>query len=268
MSSKNAVEEFRVVIFFDRIASVGPAMVAYSHLIRELEGSFSTELRLWRTDVASSPEGSAEANGDIESARMVIMAFRRPQPVPGEFWEWSSGEGVGYSRSLVAAVLGTATTPHPSRGIWKHLLRGASKQIQMDIFLWIPELPASSADIERQTDGIAPGKKPPAGAQKLESSPPFKRPASLGSRTSYSEMRQPIESGVRGAQLFRVTRPEDLSCYWETEMTLGSNSINRRFASELHARAWLASSDYLVPEPSSLDLEELNGRFRCPNLVQ
>jgi hypothetical protein len=268
MSSKNAVEEFTVVIFYDRIASVGPAMAAYSHLIGELEESFSTELRLRRTDVASSPEGSAEANGDIESARMVIMAFRRPEPVPGELWEWSRGEGVGYSRSLVAAVLVTAATSHPSRGFWNHLLRGASKQIQMDIFLWMPQLLASSADIERQADGIAPGKKPSAGAQKPESSPPFKRPASSGSRTSFSEIRQPMESGVRGAQLFRVTRPEGLGCYWETEMTLGSNSINRRFASELHARAWLASSDYLPSESSSLDIEELNGRFRCPSLVQ
>jgi hypothetical protein len=245
MSSTSAEEEFRVVIFYDRIASVGPAMAAYSHLMRELEGTFATQLRLWRTDVASSPECNAEANGDIESARMVIMAFQRAHGGPNESREWSNGEGAGHYRCPVAAALGTAITSYPSRGIWNHILRGATAQIQMDIFLWVPHFV-----------------EPPAAA------PPPAHPAGAGFRPLSLETRQEVGSGIRGALLYRVNRPEGGGAYWETVMTLGAKSVCRRFASELHARAWLAAADHPVPDPATFDLEELNGRFRSPSFVR
>jgi hypothetical protein len=220
-------------------------MAAYSHLTHELEGTFATELRLWRTDVANSPGFNSEAVDDIESARMVIMASQKTKPSPNPSWELSDGEGAGQSRCAVAAALGTAITSYPSRGIWNHILRGATSQIQMDIFLWVPHLV-----------------EPPAARE------PLMHPVGGDIGPSSFAARQPIESGVRGARLFRVGRPEGGGPYWETEMTIGDKSVRRRFASELHARAWLAAADNAAPEPATFDLEELNGRFRSTSFVQ
>ena len=241
-------------------------MVAHSHLVRKLEGTFKTELRLWRTDVASSPECRAESNHDIESASMVIMAFRRPEAVAGDSWEWRNVGGERHSHCPVAAALGTAITFYSSRGFWNHILHGATSEIQMDIFLWMPQLlPQSPAASGSQTEPR--GNSIPALSPNTGNSTPSTHPPGEGSCTSYPGARQPIESGVRDARLFRVARADGLGFYWETEMTLGAKSANRRFASELHARAWLASSGHPFPEPCSFDLEELNGRFRSPNLV-
>jgi hypothetical protein len=256
MQSKDAAEEFRVVIFYDRLGSVGPAMAAFSHLTRELEGRFPTGLRLWRIDVASLPECKAEANSDIESASMVIMAARRPQAGPRESADWAGDRGVGHSQRPVADPPGTAAMPFLSPGTWNHILRGATAQIQMDVFLWVPRLAQRTGAIEftpaaRARGGKAPGLAPTPGGPSR----------SLGPR-------RPIDSGIRGARLYRVTRPDGRGSYWETEVTLGAEPVRRRFASELHARAWLAGADDPPPMPSALDLEELNGRFRSPCFIQ
>jgi hypothetical protein len=87
-------------------------------------------------------------------------------------------------------------------------------------------------------------------------------------RVSHGDSRQLIESGVRGARLFRVARADGLGWYWEVELKFGAKESDRRFASELHARAWLASWGNVLLEPRSVDLEELNVRFRSLHLAR
>jgi hypothetical protein len=67
MWSCNTADKFNVVILYDCFTSVGRAMAAYLHLTRELENELTPELRIWRVDVATSPECATQANGDIEA---------------------------------------------------------------------------------------------------------------------------------------------------------------------------------------------------------
>ena len=72
-SCQPSVRNFPVVMLYDNYESVGKAMATYSQLTHELEGDFQPDLRIWRLDVALSPECSAEANRDIEAAEVIIM---------------------------------------------------------------------------------------------------------------------------------------------------------------------------------------------------
>ena len=87
--------------------------------------------------------------------------------------------------------------------------------------------------------------------------------------------RSPLTEGWRppsidpiGAQLFRVKRCDDGGIYWEVEVVLNGDPVRRRFAHELHARAWLAFAIEPCVPPDSLDLEELNGPFSAPFFAQ
>jgi hypothetical protein len=140
MSSCKTADKFDVVILYDHFASVGRAMAAYSHLTRELENEFSPELRVWRIDIATSPEFAAQADDDIKAAEMVIMAVRGNQPCPVGLQRWTEGaveRGCLPKHALIA--IGEATDePARSAGTWNSVLRSAAAQIQLDVFLWTP----------------------------------------------------------------------------------------------------------------------------------
>lgn len=71
-----------------------------------------------------------------------------------------------------------------------------------------------------------------------------------------------LVTGLRGTRLYRVCPPGRATVYWEAAMKLDGKLLHRRFAGELHARAWLS----VLTEPRSsaapFDLEEIHGPFR------
>jgi hypothetical protein len=66
----------------------------------------------------------------------------------------------------------------------------------------------------------------------------------------------------RGRKLYEVSLPGRSVVYWEAEMILDGKRLQRRFASEPHARAWLAITK--EPRRSAIpgDLEEIHGPIR------
>ncbi len=72
---------------------------------------------------------------------------------------------------------------------------------------------------------------------------------------------------MRGTRLYRVTHPGGGGVYWEATVTLHERLVHRRFASELHARAWLTIATERRPSATPFDLEELNGPFRAACVV-
>lgn len=76
-----------------------------------------------------------------------------------------------------------------------------------------------------------------------------------------------IPTGVRGTRLYHVTLPGGGGVYWETAVILNDELVHRRFASELHALAWLT----LAVEPGRsaipFDLEEFNGPYRAAGVA-
>lgn len=138
MAPCEIAESFPVVMLYDHFSSVGVAMATYNRLIRELEGEFKPELRVWRMDVATSPESSAEANADIAAAEVIILTVRGDQPWPTDFLHWKEG-----------AVPGGAVSPHaiillleeagkaPEGGVsWNTALRSAATQIHPEVFVY------------------------------------------------------------------------------------------------------------------------------------
>jgi hypothetical protein len=67
-----------------------------------------------------------------------------------------------------------------------------------------------------------------------------------------------LASGQRGVRLYHVTLPAGGVPRWETELTLSGRQVHRRFASELHARAWLSVATQHDLAVSSVEREELN----------
>jgi hypothetical protein len=67
-----------------------------------------------------------------------------------------------------------------------------------------------------------------------------------------------LASGHRGVRLYHVTVPAGGVPRWETELTLNGRQVHRRFASELHARAWLSVATQHDLAVSSVEREELN----------
>ena len=49
-----------------------------------------------------------------------------------------------------------------------------------------------------------------------------------------------LATGLRGVRLFQVTLAVGGKVFWAVECTLNGVAVCRRFASELHARAWLS----------------------------
>ncbi len=68
---------------------------------------------------------------------------------------------------------------------------------------------------------------------------------------------------MRGTRLYRVTRPGGGGVYWVGTVMHRGELVQRRFAGELHARAWLTLATERRPSAIPFDLEELNGPFRA-----
>lgn len=82
-------------------------------------------------------------------------------------------------------------------------------------------------------------------------------------RSTLSERWRSLPTGLRGTRLYRVTQTGGGGVYWEAVVTLQDKPAQRRFASELHARAWLTLATERRPSALPFDLEELNGPFRA-----
>ncbi len=67
-----------------------------------------------------------------------------------------------------------------------------------------------------------------------------------------------IASGFRGVRLFHVTLVASGKYFWETECVLNGRLVCRRFASELHARAWLSVATQSLVALSSVERQELD----------
>jgi len=138
--------EFNIVILYDDLTSIGRAMAAYSHLTRELGDEFTPELRIWRIDVAASREYAAQADDEIETAEMIILAVRGSQPCPVAFRRWTERvrDGCGPPNPALIAIIEGADEPATSIGTWSSILRGTAAQMHPDIFLWAPHVAAGS----------------------------------------------------------------------------------------------------------------------------
>jgi hypothetical protein len=66
-----------------------------------------------------------------------------------------------------------------------------------------------------------------------------------------------LSTGLRGARLYLITLP-DGGAYWQVEVMCNGAQLSRRFASELHARAWLIELVLPGLTPASFDREEMN----------
>ena len=96
------------------------------------------------------------------------------------------------------------------------------------------------------------------------SPPPADLPPDTGSGSSTpSNDSQSLDTGLRGARLYRVTQAGRGGVYWEAAVILNEVLVHRRFAGELHARAWLSLATELSPSAIPFDLEEIHGRFRA-----
>ena len=71
-----------------------------------------------------------------------------------------------------------------------------------------------------------------------------------------------LPTGLRGARLYRIAI-DGGDAHWQAEMTLNGEVQRRRFASELHARWWLAASNEPRSASSVFDGEELNAPWRA-----
>ncbi len=99
--------------------------------------------------------------------------------------------------------------------------------------------------------------------------PPPAAPPGSGAnpgRSTLSECWRSLPTGLRGTRLYRVTLPGGGGVYWAAA-PLHGQSAQRRFASELHARAWLTLATAQHPSAVPFDLEELNGPFRAARVA-
>ena len=76
-----------------------------------------------------------------------------------------------------------------------------------------------------------------------------------------------LATGLRGVRLFRVAAPVGGVVHWAVEITLNGQLVRRRFAGELHARAWLTIAAEPHPRATNFDLEELNGPLRAAGVA-
>lgn len=71
-----------------------------------------------------------------------------------------------------------------------------------------------------------------------------------------------LATRLRGTRLYQITSPAG-GTYWEAVVKLHDELVRRRFAAELHARAWLAAATDRTPTTTPFNLDELHGRFRA-----
>jgi len=81
---------------------------------------------------------------------------------------------------------------------------------------------------------------------------------SLKRRSRLLERWRRLSTGLRGVRLFQVTLPAAGQVFWEAECTLNGAGVSRRFASELHARAWLSVATQSRMALSSVEKQELH----------
>ena len=82
--------------------------------------------------------------------------------------------------------------------------------------------------------------------------------STLRGRQQFLERWRRLATGVRGVRLFKVTLPMAGRVFWEAECTLNGAGVSRRFASELHARAWLSVATQSRISVSSVERQELD----------
>ena len=85
-----------------------------------------------------------------------------------------------------------------------------------------------------------------------------REPAEAKQKAPLLERWRRLATGLRGVRLFRVTLPVGGGVFWEAECTLNGASVCRRFASELHARAWLSVATQAKVTLSSVERQEMN----------
>lgn len=70
-----------------------------------------------------------------------------------------------------------------------------------------------------------------------------------------------LATGLRGVRLFQITAAAGNKLFWQAECMLQGGWVCRRFASELHARAWLSVANQPRASVSSVEREELSRPF-------
>lgn len=114
-------------------------MATYAQLTQELDSDFEPDLRIWRLDVALSPECSAEANHDIEAAEVIIMTVHGNEPCPPEFLHWKEGAGAVGSgvphRAIIAIMEESGQSTLPGLDTWSSVLRGVATEIHPELFV-------------------------------------------------------------------------------------------------------------------------------------
>jgi hypothetical protein len=139
------VSAFNVVILYEQLAYVGKAMATYLHLMRELADDFAPDFRLWRLDAALAPASAAEAERDIATAEVIIVAVSGGEPCPPAFQRWKSGAGHGGGpppRAIIA-LMAASPQPVPAEGSWSNVLCGAGTQIHSEVFVCHPPVSAA-----------------------------------------------------------------------------------------------------------------------------
>ena len=142
-----SAEKFPVVMLYDNLESVGKAMATYSQLTQELDSEFIPDLRIWRLDVALSPECSVEANRDIEMAEVIIMTVHGNEPCPPAFLHWKAGAvgGTGVPHRAIIAILESTGEVTPAADTWSSVLRGVGTEIHPELFVCEAEGAGSGA---------------------------------------------------------------------------------------------------------------------------
>lgn len=74
----------------------------------------------------------------------------------------------------------------------------------------------------------------------------------------------PIQT--EGARLFNITPAAGVTAYWRAELILNGREHVRRFASEAHARWWLAALEEPRAVPSIYDYEERASSLRSARI--
>ena len=98
----------------------------------------------------------------------------------------------------------------------------------------------------------------PVSAEESSVTPVRVDQSSLKRRSRLLERWRRLATGLRGVRLFQVTLPAAGRVFWEAECTLNGAGVSRRFASELHARAWLSVATQSRMAVSSVEKQELH----------
>ena len=138
-------EILNVVILYDRLAHLGRAVATYVHLRQELAGNFVAGFRLWRLERALAPAFAAEAERDLASAAVIILAVKGHRPCPPAFQRWRGGTGHDGGRppQAVITLMEGTNNSLPTAGSWTEVLRSGATQIHDEVF--VCDRPANDA---------------------------------------------------------------------------------------------------------------------------